>query len=147
MVFIPFNVYENWAQRVFVQGEYSETVKKVLPALRKIDLKPTWINNLSHSIVNYLQAIMQKNNEEQRYIKYCPLDGNGISSTSKDHVHLVVVGMSKMGIAMAIQAAQVAHYPNFSSGRKDEDGNVLREPSPIRTRITFIDNDAENEIL
>ena len=146
LVFIPFNVYENWAQRVFVQGEYAETVKKVLPALRKIDLKPTWINNLSHSIVNYLQAIMKKNNEEQRYIKYCPLDGNGISSTSKDHVHLVVVGMSKMGIAMAIQAAQVAHYPNFSSGRKDEDGNVLREPSPIRTRITFIDNDAENEM-
>ena len=146
LVFIPFNVYENWAQRVFVQGEYTETVKKVLPALRKIDLRPIWINNLLHPIVNYLQSIMPKNNEEQRYIKYIPLDGTGISSTSKNHVHLVVVGMSKMGIAMAIQAAQVAHYPNYSSGRKDEDDNVLREPSPNRTRITFIDNDAENEM-
>ena len=146
LVFIPFNVYENWAQRVFVQGEYTETVKKVLPALRKIDLKPIWINNLLHPMVNYLQSIMPKNNEEQRHIKYIPLDGRGISSTSKNHVHLVVVGMSKMGIAMAIQAAQIAHYPNFSSGKKDEEGNVLREPSPIRTRITFIDNDAENEM-
>ena len=146
LVFIPFNVYENWAQRVFVQGEYTETVKKVLPALRKIDLRPTFINNILHPIVNHLQSIMPKNNEEQRSIKYIPLDGTGISSASKNHVHLVVVGMSKMGIAMAIQAAQVAHYPNYSSGRKDEEGNVLREPSPVRTRITFIDNDAENEM-
>lgn len=146
LVFIPFNVYENWAQRVFVQGEYTETVKKVLPALRKIDLRPIWINNLLHPIVNYLQSIMPKNNEEQRNIEYTPLDGTGISSTSKNHVHLVVVGMSKMGVAMAIQAAQVAHYPNYSSGRKDENGNVLREPSHNRTRITFIDNNADNEM-
>lgn len=146
LVFIPFNVYENWAQRVFVQGEYTETVKKVLPALRKIDLKPIWINNLLHPIANYLHSIMTKNNEEQRNIEYTPLDGTGISSTSKNHVHLVVVGMSKMGVAMAIQAAQVAHYPNYSSGSKDENGNILREPLHNRTRITFIDNDAENEM-
>lgn len=146
LVFIPFNVYENWAQRVFVQGEYTETVKKVLPALRKIDLKPIRINNLLHPIANYLQSIMPKNNEEQRNIEYIPLDGTGISSTSNNHVHLVVVGMSKMGVAMAIQAAQVAHYPNYSSGRTDENGNVLREPSHNRTKITFIDNDAENEM-
>jgi len=146
LVFIPFNAYENWAQRVFVQGKYAENVKRILPTIRKIDLKSVRINGILHSLVNYLQSIMLKNNEEQRIIEYTPLDGKGISSISKEHVHLVIVGMSKMGVAMAIQAAQVAHYPNFSSGEKNEDGEIVREPSLVRTRITFIDENAENEM-
>lgn len=146
LVFIPVNAYENWAQRVLVKGEYTETVKRILPALRKIDLMPTGINKIFHPVVNYLQSIMSKNNEEPRTVRYAPLDGTGICATSKDHVHFVVVGMSKMGVAMAIQAAQVAHYPNFSSGRRNDKGEILKEPSPIRTRITFIDENAENEM-
>ena len=146
LVFIPFNVYENWAQRVFVKGKYTETVKKVLPALRKVDFKPVGINKVLHPIINHLQSIAPKNNEEERIIEYIPLDGTGISPTSTYHVHLVIVGMSKMGVAMAIQAAQVAHYPNFSSGRKNDKNDVFREPSPIRTRITFIDEEAEKEM-
>lgn len=147
LVFIPFNAYENWAQRVFVEGEYTEIVKKILPSLRKIDLKPIWINKILHPIVNSLQSIMPKNNDELRTIRYTPLDGTGITPTSKKHVHLVIVGMSKMGVAMAIQAAQVAHYPNFSSGRKEKDNDkIIRKPSLIRTKITFIDNNAENEM-
>lgn len=110
LIFIPFNPYENWAQRVFVVGNYDETIT------------------------------------EPRTIKYIPLDGAGITPTSREYVHLVVVGMSKMGVAMAIQAAQVAHYPNFSTGRYDDKGNTTREPSPIRTRITFIDEKADNEM-
>jgi len=146
LVFIPVNAYENWAQRVLVKGQYTETVKKIMPALRKIDLKPTAVNKILHPVVNYLQSIMPKNNEEPRTIEYAPLDGNGICAASKDHVHLIVVGMSKMGVAMAIQAAQVAHYPNFSTGRKNDRDEVLKEPSPIRTRITFIDEHADNEM-
>lgn len=146
LVFIPVNAYENWAQRVLVKGQYTETVKKIMPALRKIDLKPTAVNKILHPVVNYLQSIMPKNNEEPRTIEYAPLDGTGICAASKDHVHLIVVGMSKMGVAMAIQAAQVAHYPNFSTGRKNDRDEVLKEPSPIRTRITFIDEHADNEM-
>ncbi len=147
LVFIPFNTYENWAQRVFVKGEYTETVKKkVLPAIRRMDLQPVWINKILYPIVNSLQSTMPKNNDEPRTIKYIPLDGTGISKNSKENVHLVVVGMSKMGIAMAIQAAQVAHYPNFSSGEKNDKNEVLREPSLIRTKITFIDENADNEM-
>ena len=146
LVFIPFNTYENWAQRVLVKGEYSESVKKILPAMRRIDMQPTMLNSILHPIINLAQSMMPKNNDEERKILYTPLDGSGIGAKSKEHVHFIVVGMSKMGIAMAIQAAQVAHYPNFSTGKKDENGNIVRNPSLIRTKITFIDSNADKEM-
>ena len=101
--FIPFNCYENWAEKVLVDGEYSEKGKEDC---------------------------------EYRVIKYAPLDGEGITADSELNVHLVVVGMTKMGIAVAIQAAQLAHFPNFRIG----------DSNPRRTRITFIDPNAENEM-
>ena len=45
-------------------------------------------------------------------------------------VHLIVMGMSGMGIALGLQAAQVCHFPNFIT-------------KGIKTKITFIDEDAE----
>ena len=64
---------------------------------------------------------------------YLPLEGmDGINAESDKHVHLFVVGMSRMGVAMAIEAAHLAHYPNF-------------EKKKIRTKITFIDKDAKEE--
>lgn len=64
---------------------------------------------------------------------YLPLEGaNGIDAESDKHVHLIIVGMSRMGVSMAINAAHVAHYPNF--GNKG-----------IRTKITFIDKAADEE--
>ena len=63
--------------------------------------------------------------------KYKPLDYNGIISYESDsYVHLVIIGMSKMGEAMAIEAAHIAHFPNF-----------IRDRSK-KTRITFIDREA-----
>lgn len=58
----------------------------------------------------------------------------GIDYESSKHVHLIIVGMSRMGIAMAIEAAHLAHYPNF-----------VRDPKNCRTRITFIDKCASEE--
>ena len=113
--FIPFNPYENWAQQVLVKGYYEE-------------------NEL---------RIINKENNDARYFDYLPLDGkNGISPESEKYVHFVIIGMSKMGIAMAIQAAQVAHYPNF----KNIDSNGNKVAQPLRTRITFIDEEADNEM-
>lgn len=64
---------------------------------------------------------------------YIPLEGyEGIKSDDNSFVHLVIVGMSRMGIAMAIEAAHLAHYPNFETKRK-------------RTRITFIDSNMKQE--
>lgn len=101
--FIPFNCYENWAQTIFVDCEYSEK--------GKVD-------------------------SEDRVISYTPLDGTGISADSDKNVHLIVVGMTKMGIAVATQAAQIAHFPNFK----------IYGDYHHRTKITFIDPDAENQM-
>ncbi len=51
-------------------------------------------------------------------------------------VHLVVVGMSPMGHAFAATAARLCHYPNFAPGTS----------RPLRTRITFIDPLADQQI-
>ena len=65
-------------------------------------------------------------------IKYPPLDGeNGISDKT---VHLVIVGMSRMGIALGVQASHLCHFPNF-----------LKDKTK-KTRITFIDENADKEM-
>ena len=70
---------------------------------------------------------------EEGNCRYLPLEGfNGIKSTEDCYVHLVIVGMSRMGVAMAIEAAHLAHYPNY-------------ETKKIRTKITFIDKNAAEE--
>lgn len=95
--FRPFNYYELWAQRVFVNRNL--TFKK-------------------EDLCNYL-----------------PLEGERpITAESDNFVHLVVVGMSKMGVAMAIEAAHLAHYPNFN------------RDSNLKTRITFIDTECDKEM-
>ena len=91
--FCPFNLYEIWAQKVFVSNKCSE-----------------------------------------RDVTYLPLDYEPIAYESEKFVHLVIVGMSRMGIALAIEAAHIAHYPNF-----------VRDPRK-RTRITFIDSRARIEM-
>lgn len=70
-------------------------------------------------------------------IKYLPLEGTSpITKDSDDTVQLIVVGMSRMGIALAIEAAHIAHYPNF----------VHKNMGNLRTRITFIDSIAKKEM-
>lgn len=104
--FRPFNYYESWAQKVFVD------CKAIIP---------------------------EKDGQKSSLIYYTPLDGHeGIGNTeqdSKKFVHLIIVGMSKMGIAMALEAAHICHFPNF------------KENGPhTRTRITFIDSRAGLEL-
>ena len=70
---------------------------------------------------------------ENATIKYNNIDSNGITYDSDKTVHLIVAGMSKMGVAMAIEAAHLAHFPNF-----------VRDASK-RTKITFIDKNAREE--
>lgn len=94
--FIPFSMYETWAQHVLIGN----------------------------------------GNESER--DYIPLDGTeGIDRTSCQRVHLIVIGMSKMGMAMAIEAAHIAHYPNFNN-------EATGRP---RTLITMIDRNAKREML
>lgn len=62
------------------------------------------------------------------------LDREPITYESEKFVHLVIVGMNKMGIALAVQAAHTLHFPNF-----------VRDKSK-KTRITVIDVNVEEEI-
>lgn len=82
----------------------------------------------------WAQKVLINKNDNSIYL---PLEGKeGIKKEDNHFVHLVVAGMSRMGIAMAIEAAHLAHYPNF----EDENGKK------IRTRITFIDSNAKQEM-
>lgn len=65
-------------------------------------------------------------------ILYKPLDYIPITQKdSEQYVHLIIIGMSKMGQAMAIQAAHIAHFPNYKKHK---------------TRITFIDRNGKMEM-
>ena len=97
--FKPFNYYEMWAQKVFVNKE--------------IDSEK-------------LEAYSHEGG-------YLPLEGpGGIKKDDGNYVHLFIVGMSRMGVAMGLEAAHLAHYPNY-------------EQKKIRTKITFIDKNATEE--
>ena len=97
--FVPFNYYEMWAQKVFVEGEYESPEKSELSGK----------------------------------IEYMPLDREGIHADSDKKVQLVVMGMSGMGVALGVQAAHLCHFPNFVT-------------KGIKTRITFIDENADVEM-
>jgi hypothetical protein len=64
-------------------------------------------------------------------ITYDPLDFKPIAKDSDQYIHLIVAGMTRMGIALGVQAARLGHYANFEHKK---------------TRITFIDSDAEREM-
>ena len=81
-------------------------------------------------LVNGNIAIPDKTNTT---ITYNNIDGDGISYDSDKIAHIIIVGMSKMGTAMAIETAHLAHFPNF-----------VRDNSK-RTKITFIDKNAREE--
>lgn len=59
------------------------------------------------------------------------LDYEPITIHSDKHVHLVIFGMGDVAETVAIQAAHIAHYPNY-----------VRNHS-LRTRITMINENAE----
>jgi len=66
-------------------------------------------------------------------IEYKSLDREPVTAESAKHVHFVVIGMSRMGVAMGIQAMHICHFPNFIT-------------KGIKTRITFIDENADREM-
>ena len=71
---------------------------------------------------------VQCNNEvEKTPLDYRPI----ISEESEDYIHLIIVGISRIGEAIALEAARICHYPNYR--RK-------------KTRITIIDNNMQVEM-
>jgi hypothetical protein len=68
---------------------------------------------------------------EEIWSRSIVLDYKPITIHSDKHVHLVIFGMGEVAETVAIQAAHIAHYPNY-----------VRDHS-LRTRITLISEDAE----
>lgn len=62
---------------------------------------------------------------------YPRLDREPIGADSKQTVHLVISGFDKQAEAVALNAALVAHFPNYD----------CNDSVPLRTRITIIDSD------
>lgn len=106
-------------QTTFSVFQYSEISNNIKDC---IDFKPF------NYYDSWAQQVLIGRTEE-----YLPLEGaEGIDADSAKQVHLIIVGMSRMGVSMAINAAHLAHYPNFDS-------------KGIRTKITFIDKAADEE--
>ena len=75
---------------------------------------------------------IQYNNDSDRDVLRSPLDYHPITSeTSEDFVHLIIVGLSRIGEALALEAARICHFPNYRHKK---------------TKITIIDNNMQIEM-
>lgn len=107
---------------VFQYSEISQDIKEC------INFKPFYYYEMWAQ-----RVLVCKELENEANCEYLPLEGiYGIKKSEDDYVHLVVVGMTRMGTALATQAALMAHYPNFVT-------------KGIRTKITLIDENADKE--
>lgn len=75
---------------------------------------------------------VQYNNDAQKHAIRTPLDYRPImSEQSEDYVHLIVIGLSRIGEAIALEAARICHFPNYQ--RK-------------KTKITIVDSNMQEEM-
>lgn len=65
------------------------------------------------------------------------------------HVHLVIIGMSRMGLALGLEAIRVCHYPNYAKSQLlyeyELNDDAIKLMKKRRTRITFIDCNMREE--
>lgn len=112
---------------VFQFTDVDSQISSVLD-FRPFNYYETWAQNV---------LICPSLDVEKVHPKYLPLEGKTpITANCDDTVHLIIVGMSRMGVAMGMEAAHIAHYPNF----------VKNPTTNRRTRITFIDSVAKKEM-
>ncbi|MBO6012528.1 MAG: hypothetical protein J6P82_03295 [Bacteroidales bacterium] len=113
-------------QATMASFRYSDLSDKVRQQIEFISLNvhQLWAQNV----------LVKRQSKQKNELTYLPLEGhNQIDLNSKKHVHLIVVGMGKAGIALAEEACHICHYPNFDTQGK-------------RTRFTFIDQGADREM-
>lgn len=75
----------------------------------------------------------QYKGKNEAVIQYPSIYGNGITDEDGKFVHIVFVGTTYFSVAFAMEAAQLLHFPNFHKRN-------------LRTRITFIDKKADEEM-
>ncbi len=111
-------------------------------ALQLNDVKQAWNNQFEFTPFNFYKDWANRLLASSHYhrgkdiIRYPEMDHKGITISSDKHVHLVIIGMNRMGVAVAKEAAHLLHFPNF-------DDKTLAN----QTEITFIDDHADKEML
>lgn len=119
--YILFNYQATLAS--FRYSDLSDIVRQQIEFI-SLNIHQLWAQNV----------LVKRQSRNKGELSYLPLEGNNcIDINSKKYVHLIVVGMSKSGQALAEEACQICHYPNFNSQGK-------------RTRFTFIDPGADREM-
>ena len=104
------------------------------------DISKDWRGYINFHPINYHEEwakriiVSRRYEHEDERIVYPPLDRGGINYESEKYVHFVILGMSRMGIALGVEAAHVMHFPNFNRDKTK------------KTKITFISDDAEKEM-
>lgn len=90
-----------------------------------------WVKMMFFSST-YGDTIKIRNDE---FFRNYPLN-NWVNITYDDNkiFHIVIVGINSFGVSIAIEAAKIFHFPNFS-----------RDPN-LKTKITFIDTKADEEM-
>lgn len=100
------------------------------------DLSPEITDHIDFHPFNFndfwARKVLVAGYAKEEDIRYRPLDYEPITSRDSDRfVHLIIIGMSKMGQAMALQAAHIAHFPNYKKRK---------------TKISFIDRNGRVEM-
>lgn len=121
---------------VSVLFEYQTTYA----AFQISDLAEEWRKQIDFHPFNFYEEWAKKllvkrcYEEEATKVEYPVLDREPITRESDQTVHLVIIGMSRMGVALGVEAAQLLHFPNFCRDRR------------LKSRITFIDAAADEEM-
>ena len=120
--------------QIAVQFDFQTT----FAAFQVTDLADEWREQLDFHPFNFYESWAKKLLVTRRYkghqLQYPPLDREPIDYESEKTVHLVIVGMSSMGVALGTFAAHILHFPNFCRDHTK------------RSRITFIDAKADREM-
>lgn len=121
---------------VSVLFEYQTTYA----AFQISDLAEEWRKQVDFHPFNFYEEWAKKLLVKRCYeegnvkVEYPALDREPITRESDRTVHLVIIGMSRMGVALGVEAAQLLHFPNFCRDRR------------LKSRITFIDATADEEM-
>ena len=87
--------------------------------------------NIVCAVENMAQGVLVSRKAGK--ITYPAIDRDGITVDSDINVHMIIVGMTQVGYAMATTAAHICHFPNFATKKK-------------KTKITFIQKNIKEEL-
>ena len=94
------------------------------------------------TIINWNKARKYVLNVLPEKEKHSPLNGIGLSPSSSEHLHVVILGASDLMLCIARQIALIAHYPNFN-----EDGGSNRTVITILYNSSDLEEDKSKSII